>query len=103
MKSYLKISILLFAGMTLMISNRVDAQVQNANDFANGKVINPNAKKMKNGNHLLGLAYDTSACGLNYAGARIMITTRYNAAAVNTLGHGYPADLNISGIPTGCL
>ena len=103
MKNYLRISILLFVTVLVFLSGNVKAQVQNANDFAGGKVINPNAKKMKNGNHLLGLAYDTSACGLNYAGARVMITTRYNASAVNTLGHGYPADLNISGIPTGCF
>ncbi|MEI6817067.1 MAG: SprB repeat-containing protein, partial [Bacteroidota bacterium] len=87
--------------VSMAVAN-VSAQTRNPADFAEGKVINPNNHYQKNGNHVLGLAFDTTACGLNYVGAKKMITSRYNAVAINTFGAGFPATLSISGLPNSC-
>jgi len=46
------------------------------------------------GNGTLGMSYSNTACGLNYAQASVMTTTRYSPPGV-----GFPATLTISGIP----
>lgn len=59
----------------------------------------------KSGDSTLGLAYDTTVCGLNYTYATSLITTRYNAYSLNnTGGYGFPDTLNLTGLPSsnGC-
>jgi len=49
----------------------------------------------EDGNAVLGMVYNNSACGLNYVQVSAMTTTRYTPAP----GTGYPTTLTITGIP----
>ena len=49
--------------------------------------------------HTLQMAFDTTACGLNYTQATSVITTRYNAYSNSTFGHGFPDTLTITALP----
>lgn len=60
-----------------------------------GASCNPGAPSIMNGNGSLGMTYNNTACGLNYAQASNMTTTRYTPNP----GTGFPTTLTISGIP----
>ena len=59
-----------------------------------GASCNPGGDVIMDGNGSLGMSYDVTACGLNYVHASVMTTTRYSPP-----GTGFPATLNIAGIP----
>ncbi len=63
---------------------------------ASNSIISHNEK---NGNHTLGLFFDTTACGLNYTHATVLIETRYNQYAISALGSGFPAQLSLEQLP----
>ena len=54
-----------------------------------------NEAQPEDGTGTLGMSYSNTACGLNYVQASVMTTTRYTPSP----GTGYPANLNITGLP----
>jgi gliding motility-associated-like protein len=56
---------------------------------------------VQNGNAGLGVTYNNTACGLNYAGGSVVLQQRSTSASIASppVGSAQPATINISGIP----